>query len=460
MKTLIIFLAETRFSDITYNNFVENVLKPEDDVCVCIAVDDNYNYDDKFYKMAKYKFIIKDRIDYGPLFEDEYIELLKNNGHKLEKPHIYWREFLKLGNTLFGGVTPNNKTSGACGILIYFRHYLMRKLLENNLIDLYDRFIITRSDFMYNLPHPKLELLNPEYIWIPDNEYYGGYTDRHVILSKTNIISYLNIFENMVIKSNSYFKNLKNFIKYANIEELIKFNLIENNNNHLVKHIPYVMYAIRGIKIDGKRNWWKLGDILQDNYYIKYETEYLNSTFYKKYYQSYDFKHIDDLYIKYINCNVYNLPFKKNNLINTENYDAILSNKKDASVIVFLSFIPHIYLNYFINYFKDDCKIYVSDLINNYPYYYDKNKINIYDINNTFPFDKSDIIIINDIYKFDYLFNIINNVISILKDDGILIIETSAQNINKLENAFPQKYNITKSETSIIIKNEKVIKNQ
>jgi len=52
MKTLIIFLAETRFSDITYNNFVENVLKPEDDVCVCIAVDDNYNYDDKFYKMA------------------------------------------------------------------------------------------------------------------------------------------------------------------------------------------------------------------------------------------------------------------------------------------------------------------------------------------------------------------------------------------------------------------------
>jgi methylase of polypeptide subunit release factors len=102
----------------------------------------------------------------------------------------------------------------------------------------------------------------------------------------------------------------------------------------------------------------------------------------------------------------------------------------------------------------------VSDLINNYPYYYDKNKINIYDINNTFPFDKSDIIIINDIYKFDYLFNIINNVISILKDDGILIIETSAQNINKLENAFPKKYNITKSETSIIIKNEKVIKNQ
>ena len=69
MKTLIIFLAETRFSDLTYNNFVENVLKPDDDVCVCIAVDDNY--DDKYYKMAKYKFIIS-------IFTYDYEKIKKN----------------------------------------------------------------------------------------------------------------------------------------------------------------------------------------------------------------------------------------------------------------------------------------------------------------------------------------------------------------------------------------------
>ena len=125
MKTLIIFLAETRFSDLTYNNFVENVLKPDDDVCVCIAVDDNYEYDDKYYKMAKYKFIIKDQLDYGPLFEDAYNEIISENKDKLEKPNIHWREFVKLGNTLFGGVVSNDKnfkTSGSAGILIYFRY--------------------------------------------------------------------------------------------------------------------------------------------------------------------------------------------------------------------------------------------------------------------------------------------------------------------------------------------------
>jgi len=453
MKTLIIFLAETRFSDLTYNNFVENVLKPHDDVCVCIAVDDNYDYDDKYYKMAKYKFIIKDQLDYGPLFENAYNEIISENKDKLEKPNIHWREFVKLGNTLFGGVVSNDKnfkTVGSAGILIYFRHFLMKKIIENNLINLYDRFVITRSDFIYNLPHPRLELLNPEYIWIPDGEYYGGYTDRHVILSKTNIISYLNIFENMVIKSNSYFKNLTKFIKYANIEELIKFNIIYNN--HLVKHIPYVMYAIRGIRIDGKRNWWKLGDIFENNYYIKYETEYLKSIFYKKYYQSHDFKNIDDFYIKHINYHVYNLPFKKNNLINTDNYDTILSKKKNASVVVFISSIPHVYLNHFTNYFKDDCKIFASNLINDYPYYYDKNKINVYDFKTEFPFiNHFDIIIINDIYNFDNLLSIINNVISSLVDDGMMIIETSAQNINKLENAFPHKYEIKRLETSMII---------
>ena len=458
MKTLIILLAETRFSDITFDNFVKNVLKPDDDVCVCIAVDDNYDYDDKFYEMAKYKFIIEDRMDYGPLFEEAYNEILKENKDKLEKPHIYWREFLNFGNTLFGGVIKNNDSlysnNGACGILIYFRHFLMKKIIENNLIDLYDRFIITRSDFMYNLPHPKLELLNPEYIWIPDDEYFGGYTDRHVVLSKTNIISYLNIFENIVIKSNSYYNEFKSFIKFANIEELIKFNLIKNNVNHLVKPMPYVMYAIRGIKVDGKRRWWKLGDILQDNYYIKYENEYLKSTFYKNYFNLYDFKNIDNFYVKYINQNVNKLPLKQNNLKNINKYDHLFLKKQNTSNLnlLFVSDIPHMYLNYFSNYFKD-VNIYTSSIINNYPYPYDKNKINIYDINTTFPLIKCDIIIINDLYKFDYLFNIINNIISYLKDGGIFIIETSPEYINKLKNAFPIKYKnyISFSTTSIII---------
>ena len=120
--------------------------------------------------------------------------------------------------------------------------------------------------------------------------------------------------------------------------------------------------------------------------------------------------------------------------------------------LLFISDIPHMYLNYLSQYFKD-AYIYAPKIINNYPYYYDKNKINIYDVNGILPFTKYDIIIINDLYKFDYLFNFINNLISLLADDGIFIIETSAEYVNKLKNAFPIKYKnyITTLETSIII---------
>ena len=36
-----------------------------------------------------------------------------------------------------------------------------------------------------------MENLNQRYIWIPNGEKYGGYTDRHAVLSKLNIHDYL-----------------------------------------------------------------------------------------------------------------------------------------------------------------------------------------------------------------------------------------------------------------------------
>jgi hypothetical protein len=61
----------------------------------------------------------------------------------------------------------------------------MKNLLENDLLNKYDRFIITRSDYIYQLPHPKIELMNETNIWIPDCEHYGGI--------RTDMSFYLNI---------------------------------------------------------------------------------------------------------------------------------------------------------------------------------------------------------------------------------------------------------------------------
>ena len=148
-----------------------------------------------------------------------------------------------------------------------------------NLIDKYKRFIITRSDFIYQLPHPQLDLLNPDFIWIPDGEHYGGFTDRHAILSQSNIETYLNIFNSMVIHSNKYFFNMLLFSNSYNIETLIKFHLIFHNKINLVRHFPYIMYAVRNH--NGTTRWSKGEFSFIHNYYIKYSNEYYNSSHYK-----------------------------------------------------------------------------------------------------------------------------------------------------------------------------------
>jgi hypothetical protein len=204
-----------------------------------------------------------------------------NQNHVITyKKHLYWREFLKVKDQFLGGIIDkDNQHPGSAGILIFFRWFLLKNLIDNDLINKYDRFIITRSDFIYKLPHPKVEHMNENFIWIPDDEFYGGYTDRHVVLSKKNIESYLNIFNNFVMRSNEYFMKMIDKSDW-NLEKIIKFHLEQNNVLHLVKEFPYVMYSVRNI--NGSTRWAKGEYSNELGYYIKYESEFNKSGYYKK----------------------------------------------------------------------------------------------------------------------------------------------------------------------------------
>lgn len=358
-NTLVIILCETRASELTFNNFKKNVLDELNaDLCVCIGIKPDYDYNNPFYTNAKYKFTYDEPDDFGDAFEYAYniisqkkskYECFKNtnglyglletpkqstnnitfyeNMHNLVecdedtiavytnefsdilwrnqiygikscnfdiivtqdkvntyRKHLYWREFLKIKHQFLGGIKDNcNEHTGSSGILLFFRWFLLKNLIDNDLVNKYDRFIITRSDFMYQMPHPKVEIMQENYIWIPDCEHYGGYTDRHVVLSKNNIESYLNILNNFVIRSNEYFMKMKNKMDW-NLEKVIKFHLQQNNVDHLVKEYPYIMYSVRNINGSTR---WASGDYSNEfGYYIKYSTEYDKSTYYKKKFES------------------------------------------------------------------------------------------------------------------------------------------------------------------------------
>jgi hypothetical protein len=372
-KTLVIILSETRAHELTYDNFKKNVIDELNaDLCVCIGITPEYDINNPYYKLAKYKFVYDEPNDFGDAFDYAYniislnkpkYEILNNinalyaklsnakqstdniryQGHMENinfdedndeivvhtkdfydnlwkdqvysiknsydnlisqenvityKKSLYWREFLKLKNQFLGGIKDEtNQHPGSAGILIFFRWFLLKNLLENDLINNYDRFIITRSDFIYQLPHPKIELMDETKIWIPDCEHYGGYTDRHVILSKNNIVPYLNILNNITLRSNEYYMKMKNHYEW-NLEKVIKFHLEENNVLHLVKEFPYIMYSVRNI--NGSSRWMNGIYNNELGYYIKYYTEYNASIYYKNLFDTSNLS-IDEFYKKYIN---------------------------------------------------------------------------------------------------------------------------------------------------------------
>lgn len=196
------------------------------------------------------------------------------------KKGLPWREFLKIKGQILGGVKDHeHQHPGSAGILIFFRWFLLKSLKESNLISEYDRFIITRSDFVFQLPHPNLELLSDKYIWIPNGEHYAGYTDRHVVLSKHNIEQYLNIFNCLVTRSNDYFFKMRNKTGW-NLEQLIRFHLMQNRVLHLVREFPYVMYTVRGKH--GTTRWAGGVWSAQHRCYIKYPSELAVSTYFKE----------------------------------------------------------------------------------------------------------------------------------------------------------------------------------
>ena len=403
-KTLVIILSETIEYELTFDNFKKNVIDELNaDLCLCIGIKPDYDYNNPFYKLAKYKFLYNEDVsedDFSNPFEDAY-NILSNNRPKYEclkninalygklnnpkestknityyseyseyndhnninidnfdddeiiihtnnfenirwknqiygiknsnkdndndnnnnlitqknvityKKPLYWREFLKIKGQFLGGIKDDQyQQDGSSGISIFFRWFLLKSLTDNDLINQYDRFIITRSDFIYQLPHPKIKYMNKNCIWIPDSEHYRGYTDRHVILSSKNIEKYLNILNNLVLRSNEYFMKMKKESEW-NLEKLIKFHLRQNNVLNSVREFPYIMYSVRSIndilKLSLGNYSTKLG------YYIKYQTEYDKSSYYKNEYVKSKLN-IDDFYgFKKNEINVlYYLPYNGN----------------------------------------------------------------------------------------------------------------------------------------------------
>lgn len=283
-RCLIIILGHARASNLTWKSFKSNVFDELNaDLALCVGESDNNNDSNPYWKHANYKWVSKEYKNYA----DGYDEFQK----KYDGTNN-WRELLDFAPDhvapfLGGCYDEFHKPAASAGILVYYRALALEYVSNLKLDTKYDRFLITRSDFIWPHPHPKLEKLSSIYIWIAFGERYGGVTDRYALLNNKDVFTYLDILKPIVTDHITLKSKLLKFDKnrLINMESYIKFHLIDKGVYGKVRFTPYYMFSVRDKDSPGR---WSKGTFNKKlDCYIKYPDEKTMSDIYSKLFSSY-----------------------------------------------------------------------------------------------------------------------------------------------------------------------------
>jgi hypothetical protein len=139
----------------------------------------------------------------------------------------------------------------------------------------YDRFVITRPDFVWLCPHPPLSVLDSDSIWVPDGEDYSGLNDRHLVASRTDIVNCLNMIEDILLRPSQLYEEMRDVPGHYhwNDEMFLAHHLKRKGLFDKVKRFPYVMYTARPVN-DESPTWRRGYYEPAVRHYVKYEKEY------------------------------------------------------------------------------------------------------------------------------------------------------------------------------------------
>jgi len=81
------------------------------------------------------------------------------------------------------------------------RWLLSQRMQESDILQRYDRFVITRADHYYLCPHQFTDLdISNGTVWTPEGEDYEGITDRYVLVSKEHVLQVLDVLPSFLSK--------------------------------------------------------------------------------------------------------------------------------------------------------------------------------------------------------------------------------------------------------------------
>ena len=267
-RVLVCVLAQTRAHEATWPSFQKHVLQELDaDLALSIGLDEHYDFSNPFWQHARYRWTVPEPEDFGVGFDQARSWFTARNG--TNEP-ADWRLLLAVRDNWLGGIAGPGSRLGSGAIQYYFRWLLYRHLVEEGIVQRYDRFIVTRSDYLWPVPHPPLALLAPDFLWMPDGERYGGLPDRHVIASAADILPAINLIEAIVVRPQQLAESMGGHGRW-NMESYLKHHLLGAGLSHGLRFFPYVMYTVRG-EADTSR--WRMGCFDRElGLYVKYPNE-------------------------------------------------------------------------------------------------------------------------------------------------------------------------------------------
>ncbi len=246
-RTLVITLGQLRAHRLTWTNFRENVLDELGaDLAVCVPDDAFFDFANPFYMHAKFRWIMPDKQELADTF-DRIQRLLGSSED--------WRVLCDVKGSWLGRIVESNQ-SGAAAVLFVLRWFMLNNIQAADLAKVYDRFVITRSDFYFICPHPPLDCLDEDSLWIPEGEDYGGLCDRHLVVSAPNLVPSCNLIDDLLVRPKQMREAMLAVSSEWNIERFIAFHLSRNGLIAKVKRFPYVMFLVRG---DGDPTAWAPG---------------------------------------------------------------------------------------------------------------------------------------------------------------------------------------------------------
>jgi hypothetical protein len=230
----VITLGQLRAHELTWANFKENVIDPLGaDLAVCVPNDAYFDSRNPYYQNAKFRWLVPDTPDVAATFD----RIQQQLGSSEE-----WRILCHIEGLWLGKITQNREGAGALQIALHW--FMSDNIQSGRLTEIYDRFIVTRSDFYYFCPHPPLECLDADNLWIPDGEDYGGLCDRHLIVSAADVVVSCNLIDDLLIRPHKMREAM--IARSAwNIEQITAFHLSRNGLISKVKRFPYIMCLVR-----------------------------------------------------------------------------------------------------------------------------------------------------------------------------------------------------------------------